>query len=61
MFAVLVISLDWNNREYVVETMQKFKTEADRFFTSFPFPVEYLMFRLICECIITKELPILFH
>lgn len=61
MFAVLVISLDWNNGEYAILHVQKLKMEAGWCFTSFPFPVECSMFRLICECIITRELPILFH
>lgn len=61
MSAVLVISLDWNNGEYAIEAMQKLKMEAGWCFTSFPVPVEYSMFSLICECIVTKELPILFH
>lgn len=59
MFAVLVIRLDWNNGEYAIEAVQKFKKEAGWCFTSFPFLVEYSMFGLICECIITHELPVL--
>ena len=54
MFAVSVISLDSNNGEYAIEAMQKLQMEAGWCFTSFPFSVEYSMFKLICECIITR-------
>lgn len=55
IFSVLVISLDYNNEEQAPEAKQKLKMESGWCLTSFPFPVECSMFRLIWDALLLKS------